>query len=387
MKAIASIEDLRDAAKRRLPRMFFDFVDGGAYSEATCRANRNDLDTIFLNQNICVDVSGRNTETTLLGEKLKVPLIAAPTGLSGMLWPGGEIATARAATAAGIPYCLSTMSCCSMEQLAAAARPFWFQLYMLKDRGFVKALVERAHAAGCPVLVLTADVPVLGQRHRDVRNGLTVPLRFTAKTVLDVASRPAWALGAARAGRLTFGNLVDIAGGGGAASIAEWIARQFDDAMTWQDVAWLRGIWPGKLIVKGVLNATDAGHARDSGADGIIVSNHGGRQLDGACSSISVLDSVVQKVGGDVEVIVDSGFRSGQDVMRALALGARACMMGRAFLYGLASNGQAGVTRAIDIIRDELVTTMALCGVRTIADIDRRVLAPLTHDANARIQA
>ncbi|MDI1344134.1 MAG: alpha-hydroxy acid oxidase [Pseudolabrys sp.] len=388
MKAIASIEDLRAGAKRRLPRMFFDFVDGAAYSETTCRKNRSDLDAILLNQTICVDVSGRNTETTLLGERLKLPIVLAPTGLSGMLWPNGEIAAARAAAEARIPYCLSTMSCCSMEQLAAAApKPFWFQLYMLKDRGFVRALVERAQNAGCRVLVLTADVPALGQRHRDVRNGLTVPLRFTARTVLDIASRPMWALQALRAGPRTFGNLIDKAGGGSAGSIAEWINKQFDDTMGWQDVEWLRSIWRGKLVVKGVLNAKDAEQARNSGADGIVVSNHGGRQLDGARSSISVLDSVVQKVGSDLEVIVDSGFRSGQDVLRALALGARACMLGRAFLYGLACNGQAGVARAIEIIRGELVTTMALCGVRNIAEIDGRVLAPMTHDSNARMQA
>jgi L-lactate dehydrogenase (cytochrome) len=261
---------------------------------------------------------------------------------------------------------------------------------MLKDRDFVRSLVERAQSAGCPVLVLTADVPVLGLRHRDVRNGLTVPLKFTAKTVLDIASRPKWALHALRAGRLTFGNLAEKSRGGGASSIAEWINKQFDDAMTWQDVEWLRSIWRGKLVVKGVMNARDAEHARNSGADGIIVSNHGGRQLDGVRSSIAVLDSVVQKVGNDIDIIIDSGFRSGQDVLRALALGARACMMGRAFLYGLASNGQAGVARAIDIVRGELTTTMALCGVRNIADIDRRVLASINvpaQDPNARMQA
>jgi len=391
MKAIASIEDLRAGAKRRLPRMLFDFVDGGADSETTCRTNRRDLDAIYLNQNICVDVSNRSTQTSLLGERLSLPVVAAPTGLSGMLWPNGEIAAARAANTAGVPYCLSTMSCCSMEELVAAvAKPFWFQLYMLKDRGFVRALVERAQNAGCPVLVLTADVPVLGQRHRDVRNGLTVPLKFTARAAIDIASRPMWALRALGAGPRTFGNLVDKKRGGSAGSLAEWIGKQFDDAMSWSDVEWLRSLWPGKLIIKGVLNAKDAEHARNSGADGIVVSNHGGRQLDGARSSIAVLDSVVQKVGHDVEVIVDSGFRTGQDVIRALALGARACMMGRAFLYGLACNGEAGVAHALGIIRGELAATMALCGARTIAEIDRRVLVPMnisTNDANARVQA
>jgi L-lactate dehydrogenase (cytochrome) len=377
MRAVACIDDLRAVAQRRLPRMIFDFVDGGSYAEATCRANRRDLDAIPFNQNICVDVSGRSTATTLLGEELAFPAVIAPTGLSGLVWPAGEIAAARAANDAGVPYCLSTMSVCSIEDLAAAVtKPFWFQLYMLKDRGFVQALVKRAQDAGCPVLVLTADVPVLGQRHRDVRNGLTVPLRFSTRAALDIASRPVWALRALGSGKRTFGNLAGKIGGTSTGSLAQWIGTQFDGAMRWSDVEWLRGLWPGKLVVKGVLKAEDAEQARRCGADGIVVSNHGGRQLDGAPSSITALDRVAQKIGGRLEIIVDSGFRSGQDVMRALALGARACMIGRAPLFGLAANGQAGVASALDIIRKELSATMALCGVNTVAEIDHRVLVP-----------
>jgi len=377
MRAVACIDDLRAVAQRRLPRMIFDFVDGGSYAEATCRANRRDLDAIPLKQSICIDVSGRSTATSLFGEQLAFPAVIAPTGLSGLVWPGGEIAAARAAADAGVPYCLSTMSVCSIEDLAAAVtKPFWFQLYMLKDRGFVQALVKRALDAGCRVLVLTADVPVLGQRHRDARNGLTVPLKFSARAAIDIASRPVWALRALGSPRRTFGNLAGKVGGASAGSLAQWIGTQFDGTMRWSDVEWLRGLWPGKLIVKGVLSAEDAEHARRCGADGVVVSNHGGRQLDGAPSSVVALDRVAQKVGDSIEIIVDSGFRSGQDVMRALALGARACMIGRAPLFGLAANGQAGVTNALDIIRKELDVTMALCGVNAVAQIDRRVLMP-----------
>jgi L-lactate dehydrogenase (cytochrome) len=315
----------------------------------------------------------------VLGEAVNVPLVLAPTGLTGLLRSRGETMAAQAAAEAGIPYCLSTMSVCSLEELAGAVqRPFWFQLYMMKDRGFVRALVERAHKAGCPVLVLTADVPVLGQRHRDLRNGFTVPLSVGLGTALDFASRPAWALRALRAGWPGFGNLAGHVDSG-SRSLPEWIATQFDGAMTWSDVGWLREVWPGKLVVKGVLNAQDARAAVGSGADAVVVSNHGGRQLDGAPSAISALAPVVQALGGDAEVLVDSGFRTGQDVMRALALGARGCMIGRAFLYGLAAGGRPGVARAIEIIRKELDSTMALCGVRSIAEIDRRVLAASAH--------
>jgi L-lactate dehydrogenase (cytochrome) len=306
-----------------------------------------------------------------------MPLALAPTGLTGLLRPDGEIAAAEAAAACGIPYSLSTMSVCSIEELRAASqKPFWFQLYMMKDRGFVRSLVERAQAAGCPVLMLTADVPVLGQRHRDVRNGLTVPMKVSVRGALDIASRPRWALRALGAGRRTFGNLEGHVGkAGDAGTLAQWIGTQFDGSMRWADVEWLRDIWPGKLVVKGVLNAADAAKAKQSGADGIVVSNHGGRQLDGATSSIAALGSIADKVGGDLEVLADSGFRSGQDVFRALALGARACMIGRGFLYGLAAGGRAGVALAIDIIRRELDATMALCGLRAIGEIDRNVLA------------
>jgi L-lactate dehydrogenase (cytochrome) len=379
MQRMTSIDDLRQVARRRVPKMFFDYADHGSYAEETLRINRTDLEAIKLRQRVLVDVSQRDVSTTIIGEKAAVPLVLAPIGLCGMQWGDGEILACRAAHAAGIPFTLSTMSICSIEDVAeAVGKPFWFQLYVMKDRGFARALVERAIAAKCSALVLTIDLQVLGQRHADVKNGMTVPPEIHVKNVIDIAAKPAWALSVLRGRRKTFGNLAGhVRGMENVNSLAQWISGQFDPALSWKDVEWIRGLWPGKLVLKGLLDVEDARLAVKTGASAIVVSNHGGRQLDGAPSSISALPRIVEAVGAEMEIMFDGGIRSGQDVMRALALGARSCMIGRAFLYGLGAGGEAGVARAIEIIRNELDVTMALCGVRSVRDIDRRAIAAL----------
>lgn len=376
MTNMTCIEDLRRAARRRVPRVFFDYAEAGSYAEQTLRANRADLERITLRQRVLVDVERRDTATTILGQKVSLPVALAPIGLGGMQWADGEILACRAAKAAGIPYTMSTMSICSIEDVAqAVGEPFWFQLYVMKDRGFVRSLAERAHAARCSALVLTVDLQVLGQRHADVRNGLSVPPALKPRTILDIASRPAWAARMLTAKRWTFGNLAGhVKGEDSVKAVADWVAHQFDPALNWSDVDWIRSIWPGKLIIKGILNVDDARSASKAGADAIVVSNHGGRQLDGAPSTISVLPRIAEAVGSEVEVLFDGGVRSGQDVMRALALGARACLVGRAYVYGLGAGGEAGVATAIDILRKELSVTMALTGTRSVAEIDGRVL-------------
>jgi len=378
MKTMTCIEDLRQSARRRVPQAFFDYADGGSYAEETLRANRADLERIRLRQRILIDVAGRSTATTILGEPAALPLALAPIGLCGMQHGDGEILACRAAQAAGIPFTLSTMSICSIEDVAAAVdKPFWFQLYVMKDRGFVRSLIERAAAAKCSALVLTVDLQVLGQRHRDIRNGMTVPPELhRPKTIFDIAIRPGWALSILRAKRRSFGNLVGhVRGMDDVNSLAQWTNSQFDATLSWKDVEWIAGLWPGKLILKGILDAEDARLAAKTGAAALVVSNHGGRQLDGAPSSIAALPPIVDAVGSAIEVLFDGGIRSGQDVMRALALGARACLSGRAYIYGLGAGGEAGVARAIEIIRNELDTSMALTGVNTIGEIDRRVIA------------
>jgi L-lactate dehydrogenase (cytochrome) len=371
------IADLRETARRKVPKMFFDYADRGSYAEETLRANRADLERIILRQRVLIDVSQRDLATTIVGAPAALPLALAPIGLCGMQWGDGEILACRAAQAAGIPFCLSTMSICSIEDVAATVdKPFWFQLYVMKDRGFVRALIERAAAANCSALVLTIDLQVLGQRHADVRNGMTVPPELRIRNILDIATKPAWALSVLRGKRKTFGNLAGYARDtDNVNSLAQWIAGQFDPALSWKDVAWIRSLWPGKLIIKGVLDVEDARLAAKTGASALVVSNHGGRQLDGAPSSISALPKIADAVGGEIELMFDGGIRSGQDVLRALALGARSCMIGRAYLYGLGAAGQAGVTQAIEVIRNELDVTMALCGVNSVRDLDRRVLA------------
>jgi L-lactate dehydrogenase (cytochrome) len=377
MKNVTCIEDLREMARRKVPRAFFEYADRGSYTEDTLQANRTDLEKIKLRQRVLVDVDNRSLGTTLLGEAMSFPVVLAPTGLTGMQHGDGEILACRAAHAAGIQFTLSTMSICSIEDVAAAnPKPFWFQLYVMRDRGFAKSLIERAIAAKCSALMLTVDLQIQGQRHRDIKNGMTVPPQLKLANLIDVATKPAWIASVLMGKRKTFGNLDGhVPNMRGVKSLGQWTASQFDPTLNWKDVEWIRSIWPGKLIIKGILDLEDARLAAKSGAQAIVVSNHGGRQLDGARSSISQLPRIVEAVGNDIEVLFDGGVRSGQDVLRALALGAKGCMIGRAFLYGLGAGGEAGVTAAIEVIRKELDVSMALTGTRDVHDIDRGILA------------
>jgi L-lactate dehydrogenase (cytochrome) len=378
MKHITCIEDLRQVHMRKVPKAFFDYVDRGSYAEETLRANREDLQHIKFRQRILVDISSRDLSTTIVGEKSNLPLILAPVGSTGMQFGDGEIHACRAAQAAGIPYTLSTMSINSIEDVAEnVEKPFWFQLYVMKDRGFCKALIERAIAARCSALVLTVDLQVIGQRHMDIKNGLSVPPQLlNLKNVLDIATKPGWVRGILRAKRRNFGNIAGhLPGAQDLASVSGWVASQFDASLNWKDVDWIRSIWPGKLIIKGILDVEDAEEAVKTGAQALVVSNHGGRQLDGAPSSIEVLPEIADAVGSQIEVLFDGGIRSGQDVMRALALGAKSCMIGRAYIHGLGAFGGPGVAKAIDLIANELSVTMGLCGVNKISEIDDHVLA------------
>ena len=377
MRQMTCIEDLRQQARRKVPRAFFDYAEAGSYSQETLRANREDLERIKLRQRVLVDVSQRDLTTTIIGEKVSLPLALAPIGLCGMQHGDGEILACRAAQAAGIPFTLSTMSICSIEDVAqAVGKPFWFQLYVMKDRGFIKALIERAAAAKCSALVLTVDLQVLGQRHCDVRNGMTVPPEIKLANLIDIATKPAWALSILKGKRKTFGNLAGhVRGMENVKSLAQWTASQFDPTLNWKDVEWVKSVWPGKLILKGILDVEDARTAAKTGAAALIVSNHGGRQLDGAPSSISALPKIADAVGGDIEVMFDGGIRTGQDVLRALALGARSCMVGRSYIYGLGAAGEAGVAKAIEFLGKELDVSMALTGVNSVKDVDRRVIA------------
>jgi L-lactate dehydrogenase (cytochrome) len=379
MRTMTCIQDLRQLAHRKVPRAFIDYAESGSYAEETLAANRADLERIKLRQRILCDVSGRSTKTTILGEPAAMPLALAPIGLCGMQHGDGEILACRAAQAAGIPFTLSTMSICSIEDVAAAVdKPFWFQLYVMKDRGFIRALIERAAAAKCSALVLTVDLQVIGQRHRDIRNGMTVPPKIRLSNLIDIATKPAWVLSILRGKRKTFGNIAGHYPGMESVTVlSKWISEQFDPTLSWKDVEWIRSIWPGKLILKGILDVEDAKLAAKTGASAIVVSNHGGRQLDGASSSIAMLPPIAEAVGSELEVMFDGGIRSGQDIARALALGARSCMSGRAYIYGLGAGGQAGVARAIEIMQNELLTTMALMGVSRVEDINRRVIAAM----------
>jgi L-lactate dehydrogenase (cytochrome) len=367
---ILSIDDLRELAKRRVPRAIFDYAAGGAYDERTLMRNTADLDAMTFRQRVMVDVSNVSLETTMVGTPVSLPLAIGPTGLAGLFHADGEILAARAAAACGIPYCMSTMSICSIEDVREAT-----QQYLMKDRGFNQELIDRASAAQCSALMLTLDLQVLGERRRDPRNGLTIPPRLTLRNALDVATKPAWALKVLFGKRRTFGNLAGrIGGSSGIRTLSEWIATQFDPSATWRDVEWVRSRWPGKLILKGVMDAEDARFGLAAGADAIVVSNHGGRQLDGAASSISVLPEIVATIEGRCEVLFDGGIRSGQDIAKALALGARGTLIGRSFLYALAAAGQAGVTRAVEIMRDELRVTLALTGTSTIDAVGPHIL-------------
>src|SRR6202051_650469 len=377
MKHITCIEDLRELHQRRVPKAFFDYADRGSYAEETLRANRHDLQDIKFRQRILVDVSKRDLSTKILGEAAALPLILAPIGLTGMQFGDGEIHACRAAQAAGIPYTLSTMSICSIEDVAANVdKPFWFQLYVMKDRGFIKELIERAIAAKCSALVLTVDLQVIGQRHQDIKNGMTVPPEWTLSKFVDFATKPAWVAGVLRGKRRTFGNLVGhLKGTDDITALSTWTASQFDTTLSWKDVEWIRSIWPGKLVLKGILDVEDAEEAAKTGAQALVVSNHGGRQLEGAAASMEVLPEIVDAVGSQMEIMFDGGIRSGQDVMRALALGAKSCMIGRAYIHGLRAFRGPRVAKAIALIRNELNVTMGVCGVNTIAEIDDHVLA------------
>lgn len=376
MAVVTTVADLRDIAKRRIPRAIFEYADGGAYTETTLRANRADLDAIGLRQRVLIDVSERSLGSSFVGQPASMPLAIGPTGLAGLFHVDGEIHGARAAEKFGIPFCLSTVSICSIEDVRAnVEKPFWFQLYVMKDRGFATSLIERAKAAECSALVLTLDQQIQGQRHRDLKNGLTVPPRLTFANAINMLSKPRWALSMLGSKRKNFGNLQGYLPDSGVTVLAQWIASQLDASLSWKDVAWIRSLWPGKLILKGVLDAEDAKIAAACGADAIIVSNHGGRQLDGARSSISVLPEIVEAAEGKIEVLFDGGIRSGQDVLKAKALGAQGCLIGRAFLYSLAAGGEAGVTRALEIIAKELDILMALTGERDINKVGPHTLA------------
>ncbi len=376
MSEALTIADLKERARRRVPKLFFDYADSGAYTEGTYRANERDFADILLRQRVLVDMSDRSLATEIVGEPASMPVALSPTGLTGMQHADGEILAAQAAAEFGVPFCLSTMSICSIEDVAAAtSKPFWFQLYVMRDRDFVASLIDRAKAAGCSALVLTLDLQILGQRHKDLRNGLTAPPKLIPKHLWQMALRPFWCLEMLGTPRRGFGNIVGhVKGVGDISSLSSWTNEQFDPRLSWNDVDWIRERWGGKLILKGILDPEDARMAADRGADALIVSNHGGRQLDGARSSISALPGIVEAVGDKIEVHVDGGIRSGQDVLKAVALGAKAAWIGRAFLYGLGAGGRAGVTRALEIIRRELDISMALCGKRDIRDVGPEIL-------------
>lgn len=374
---ITCIEDFRRLAKRRVPRMFYDYADSGSWSEQTYRANESDFQKILFRQRVAVDIEHRRIGTRLLGRDATMPVVIAPTGLTGMQHADGEILAAKAAEAFGIPFTLSTMSICSIEDIAAeTTKPFYFQLYVMRDRDFVERLIDRCKKAGCEALVVTLDLQVLGQRHKDIKNGLTAPPRPTLANLINLATKPGWCLNMLKTRRRSFGNIVGHAKGvTDLAALSSWTAEQFDPSLSWADLSWIRDCWNGKLIFKGIMDEKDAHRAIDSGADAIVVSNHGGRQLDGAPSSIAALSKIARSVSGNTEVWMDGGVRCGQDILRARALGAKGVMIGRAFLYALGACGEEGVTRCLDILAKELDTTMGFCGCTDIDDVDETILA------------
>ncbi|HEX8613512.1 MAG TPA: alpha-hydroxy acid oxidase [Telluria sp.] len=380
MTIITTIEDLRVLARKRVPRMFYDYADAGSWTESTYRANSDDFAKIKFRQRVAVNLVDRTTRTTMIGQDVAIPVALAPTGLAGMQHADGEILAARAAERFGVPFTLSTMSICSIEDVAAhTTKPFWFQLYVMKDREFINRLIDRAKAARCSALVLTLDLQVLGQRHKDLRNGMTAPPKMTLANIVNLMTKPRWCMGILRTPRRGFGNIVGHASDvSDMSSLSAWTSQQFDPALSWADVEWIKRRWGGKLIIKGIMDAEDARLAADSGADALIVSNHGGRQLDGAQSSIGALPAIVEAVGKRIEVHMDGGVRSGQDVIRALALGAKGVYIGRPFLYGLGAMGEQGVTKCLEIIRNELDLTMAFCGLRDVNDVDSNILLPGT---------
>ncbi|MFT6589529.1 MAG: L-lactate dehydrogenase (cytochrome) [Rhodoferax sp.] len=382
MPVITTIEDLRVLAQQRVPRMFYDYADSGSWTESTYRANSADFQSIKLRQRVAVNMENRSTASTMVGQTVAMPVAIAPTGLTGMQHADGEIKAARAAKKFGIPFTLSTMSICSIEDVSVHTdgHPFWFQLYVMKDRDFIERLIDRAKAANCSALVLTLDLQILGQRHKDLKNGLSAPPRLTITNILNMMTKPRWGLGMLGTKRHGFGNIVGhVKGVENMGSLSEWTAQQFDPGLNWSDVEWIKKRWGGKLILKGIQDVEDARLAVNSGADALIVSNHGGRQLDGAESSIRALPQILAAVGKEIEVHMDGGIRSGQDVLKARALGAQGTYIGRAFLYGLGAMGEAGVTKALEIIHRELDLTMAFCGHTQIETVDKSILLPGTY--------
>jgi len=376
MTAITNIEDLRVLAQKRVPRMFYDYADSGSWTEGTYRSNEADFRNIRLRQRVAIDIEKRSTRTKMIGVDVSMPVALAPTGLTGMQHADGEILAARAAEKFGVPFTLSTMSICSIEDVAAHTKaPFWFQLYVMRDRDFIERLIERARAAKCGALVLTLDLQIIGQRHKDIKNGLSAPPKPTLANMINLMTKPRWCLGMLGTKRRQFGNIVGhVKGVEDMSSLSDWTASQFDPRLSWADVEWIKKRWGGKLILKGILDAEDARLAADSGADALIVSNHGGRQLDGAPSSISALPAIAEAAGRDIEVWMDGGIRSGQDVLKAWALGARGTMIGRSFLYGLGAMGEEGVSKCLELIHRELDLTMAFCGHTDINQVDRGIL-------------
>ncbi|HWU97832.1 MAG TPA: alpha-hydroxy acid oxidase [Oxalicibacterium sp.] len=381
MTVITNIEDLRVLAQKRVPRMFYDYADAGSWTESTYRANSADFQPMKFRQRVAVNMENRTLRTTMIGQDVKMPVALAPTGFTGMQHADGEILAARAAEKFGVPFTLSTMSICSIEDVAAhTSKPFWFQLYMMKDRSFIERLIERAKAANCSALVVTLDLQVLGQRHKDLKNGLSAPPKLTIPNILNMMTKPRWCMGMLQTPRRGFGNIVghasDVAD---MSSLSSWCAQQFDPGLSWNDVEWIKQRWGGKMIIKGIMDPEDARLAANSGADALIVSNHGGRQLDGALSSITALPPIVDAVGDRIEIHVDGGIRSGQDVLKAIALGAKGVHIGRAFLYGLGAMGEEGVTKCLDIIEREMDITMAFCGLTDVKKVDRNILVPGTY--------
>ena len=381
MPVITNIEDLRVLAEKRVPRMFYDYADSGSWTEGTYRANENDFHAIQLRQRVAVNMENRSTATTMVGVPSHMPVSIAPVGLTGMQHADGEIHAALAAKKFGIPFTLSTMSICSIEDIATHTQaPFWFQLYMMRDRDAMARMIERCKVAQCSALVLTLDLQVIGQRHKDIKNGLSAPPRPTLRNILNLLTKPRWCMGMAGTSRRSFGNLIGhVKNVSDMSSLAAWTNEQFDPRLSWPDIEWVKKQWGGKLILKGIMDAEDARLAVQSGADAIVVSNHGGRQLDGAPSSIRALPGIVAAVGSDIEVWMDGGIRSGQDVLKAWALGARGTMIGRAMVYGLGAMGEAGVTKALQIIHKELDVTMAFCGHTNIHNVNRDILLPGTY--------
>jgi L-lactate dehydrogenase (cytochrome) len=378
MPVITNIEDLRVLAEKRVPRMFYDYADSGSWTESTYRSNESDFQKIKLRQRVAINMENRSTASTMIGQPVAMPVALAPVGSTGMHHADGEILAARAAEKFGVPFTLSTMSICSIEDVAAnTSQPFWFQLYVMRDRGFIERLIARAQAANCSALVLTLDLQILAQRHKDLKNGLSVPVKPTLASLANLMTKPRWCLGMAGTRRRQFGNIVGhVSGVDDMSSLSEWTTRQFDPTLNWNDVEWIKKRWGGKLILKGIQDVEDARLAVNSGADALIVSNHGGRQLDGAESSIRALPAIVEAVGKDIEVHMDGGIRSGQDVLKARALGARGTYIGRSYIYGLGAMGQAGVTKALEILHKELDITMAFCGRTDINTIDKSILLP-----------